>query len=80
LFSTCGIRNVSPREHKSVNAPHWQDNLGAIRKIKNTYRQFITRVPGLETSDDAENFELALVGIEESIGNFLNAKDFRRPR
>lgn len=71
--------NVSPREHESAYAQHWQESLAAIRKIKNIYPQFINRVHGLETYVDADNFELALLGMEKSIENFLNGKDFRKP-
>jgi hypothetical protein len=71
--------NVSPREHESAYAQHWQESLAAIRKIKNIYPQFINRVHGLETYVDANNFELALLGMEKSIENFLNGKDFRKP-
>jgi hypothetical protein len=79
LFNYLWNENVSPREHKSANVQHWRESLEAIRKVKDIYKQFITKVPGLETFVDAENFELALLGIEENIGNFLNAKDFRSP-
>lgn|SRR5262249_3546265 len=71
--------DVDPREHKSATVQDWQETLAAIRKIKNTFRQFITRVPGLESFADADSFELALLGIEENIVNFLNGKDFREP-
>jgi hypothetical protein len=71
--------DIDAREHKGATVQHWQKSLAAIREIKNTYRQFITKVPGLETFADADNFELALLGIEENIGHFLNGKDFREP-
>jgi len=71
--------NVDAREHNSTNAQHWQESLAAIRKVKEIYKQFVTKVPGLETFDDAENFDLALLGMEDRILSFMNEKDFRDP-
>ena len=53
--------NVDPREHNSATVRYWQESLAAIRKVKAIHKQFITKVPGLETLDDAENFDLALL-------------------
>jgi hypothetical protein len=71
--------DVDPREHKSANVQHWQESLASIPKVKDIHKQFITKVPGLETRDDAENFDLALLGMEDRIEDFMNEKDFRDP-
>ena len=83
-FILCLLRylwneDVDPKEHKSPNAQHWQESLSAIRKIKEIYKQFVTKMPGLETLDDAENFDLALLGMEDRIESFIDEKDFRDP-
>jgi hypothetical protein len=71
--------DVDPREHKSATVRHWQESLAAIRKVKDIHKKFVTKVPGLETLDDAENFDLALLGMEDRIEGFMNEKDFRDP-
>ena len=71
--------DVDSREHKSATVRHWQESLAAIRKVKDIHKQFVTKVPGLETFNDAENFELALLGMEDRIEGFMNEKDFRDP-